>query len=367
MSVDQFRETTVVERPGPRKVLGLNHGGDNKRGLGEGIWRAIGAAAPWPWAAVQVFRGCAEVRRGRDGRDAVRLEGAIDLLRSALAHKARVRNDILWIRALVCLAWALTSLAEIKGDDQALGGAVTCLREAAGLARRAAPRRSFRIQVDLAVALTRLAEQRSDTDLLLEAVDLYRSAIDHIEQSEQFADWGRMQSGLATTLVRLGERQGGADHFREGIDSYNLALLALKRDRTPVDWAVVTGSLATALVRLAEAENSSADLDCSAGLGSLERAIAEFRAALAAPGLAESPSDWANIQASLATALLRRSYYDQEIDHLEESVAAVRSALRVFEAKVPNHDLSALRAVLKEALHELVRRQHLGYASRRGR
>ena len=113
--------------------------------------------------------------------------------------------------------------------------------------------------------------QRSDSARLLQAVAVYRAALDEQARERVPLDWARAQNNLGVALSSLGERESGTERLEEAVAAYRAALEEWKRERVPLDWARTQNNLGSALSRLGERES---------GTERLEEAVAAYRAAL---------------------------------------------------------------------------------------
>jgi tetratricopeptide (TPR) repeat protein len=152
-----------------------------------------------------------------------------------------------------------------------------------------------------------------------------------------------LQANLANLLV---DRVRGehADNIERALAAYEAALTVFKRDSSPtspqtVEWARMHRSLGLALVSRVRGDRAD----------NLERAIAQYRTALAVLTREFLPQWWAQISSDLAIVYLARVCGDRG-DNLEKAIEAADGALSVFTKEArPRYQVQAARP-LGEAL-----------------
>ena len=157
-----------------------------------------------------------------------------------------------------------------------------------------------------------------DNEALLEAIDLYHSALTFAPRERVPLDWAMTQNNLGNALWALGQRESGTARLAEAVAAYRAALEEWTRERVPLDWAMTQNNLGNALWTLGQRES---------GTARLEEAVAAYRAALEEWTRERVPLQWATTQNNLGNALWTLGQRESGTARLEEAVAACRAAL----------------------------------------
>jgi tetratricopeptide (TPR) repeat protein len=137
-----------------------------------------------------------------------------------------------------------------------------------------------------------------DNQSLLQAIDIYRSALTLVPRERDPIDWAMTQNSLGNALSTLGERENGTARLEEAVAAYREALKEWSRERVPLDWAVTQNNLDNALRALGERESGAARLD---------EAVAAYRAAMEELSHDRLPRQWATMQKNLDDTLKQSS------------------------------------------------------------
>jgi tetratricopeptide (TPR) repeat protein len=167
------------------------------------------------------------------------------------------------------------------------------------------------------------------TDLLAQAVQAYRAALEVRTQADLPQDWAMTQNNLGNALEDQGERSSGAqatDLLAQAVRAYRAALEVQTKAELPQDWATTQNNLGIALMDQGERSSGAQAAEL------LTQAVQAYRAALEVYTKADLPQDWARTQNNLGNALLdqgERSSGAQATDLLAQAVQAYRAALEV--------------------------------------
>jgi hypothetical protein len=77
---------------------------------------------------------------------------------------------------------------------------------------------------------------------LEEAVAAYHEALEERTRDRVPFDWAGTQMNLGIALWRLAERESGTARLTEAIAAYRMALEEWTRDEAPIRWAMTTGN-----------------------------------------------------------------------------------------------------------------------------
>jgi tetratricopeptide (TPR) repeat protein len=136
-----------------------------------------------------------------------------------------------------------------------------------------------------------------------------------------------VQNSLGNALSSLGDREANPDVLREAVNAYRAALEVRTRAQAPAQWATTKNGMGLALMRLGRLGD---------GIPRLEEAVDAFRNALDVRTREEAPRDWAETQNNLALA--RCAWAEcvsgaEALFHLQEAERACRAALEIFTAQ----------------------------------
>ena len=93
-------------------------------------------------------------------------------------------------------------------------------------------------QDNLGNALRVLGELKNNVELLEQALDVNRAALEVLTRDRLPLIWAAAQHNFGLTLLALGRRKGGASHLEQSVDVFREAFHERTRERTPLEWAV---------------------------------------------------------------------------------------------------------------------------------
>jgi tetratricopeptide (TPR) repeat protein len=186
--------------------------------------------------------------------------------------------------------------------------------------------------------LNDLGREFGDNAALMEAINLYRKALELAPRKTMPQQWAATQNNLGTTLGTLGERESGTARnnlgaalrtlgeresgtarLEQAVTAFREVLKEFTRERVPLAWAMTQNNLGNALTRLGERET---------GTARLEEAVAAYREVLKEFTRERVPLAWAMTQNNLGAALLALGERESDTARLEDAVAAYREALK---------------------------------------
>ena len=231
----------------------------------------------------------------------------------------KVRSKLEKIKETTTRATQSYELGLQKGDNEALGKAISLLREVTvGLGRERLPLQWAMTQNNLGAALAALGERERSTGRLEEAIGIYRSVLEELTRRRVPLDWAATQNNLGNALASIGERQSGTASLQRAVQAYEAALLERTRERVPMDWAMTQNNLGTVLGTLGERESDNA---------TLQRAVQAFEMALLERTRERVPMDWAMSQNNLGNVLTSLGEQESGTDSLQRAVQAYEAAL----------------------------------------
>jgi tetratricopeptide (TPR) repeat protein len=221
------------------------------------------------------------------------------------------------------LANALFRYAEQTGQSQILDDAVTIYRDVlATYARWQQPLDWARAESHLGAALATLGEWASDPVRLEQAGNAFHAALWEQTPEGSSRDWAKTKMKLGnalTTLGTLGEQKANTPRLEEAVTAYRVVLTEETRERMPLAWAATQNSLGNVLKALGDLEVDSTRM---------EEAVTAYRAALTVGTRKRMPLHWATVQSNLASALARLGEARSDPSRLKEAVKAYRAALK---------------------------------------
>jgi tetratricopeptide (TPR) repeat protein len=96
-----------------------------------------------------------------------------------------------------------------------------------------------------------MSHGKQATDLIAQAVEAYRAALEVYTKADLPHDWAMTQNNLGLALRDMGERTSGAqakELFAQAIQAYQAALQVYSTVHTPFDWAATENNLSNVLV-----------------------------------------------------------------------------------------------------------------------
>ena len=104
--------------------------------------------------------------------------------------------------------------------------------------------------VDRATGYLDRGEAQGDNAALLFAIAACRAALKERPRERVPLDWATIQNNLGVALFRLGERESGTELLEEAVVAYRAALEERTRERAPLEWAGTQNNLGIALQTL---------------------------------------------------------------------------------------------------------------------
>jgi tetratricopeptide (TPR) repeat protein len=238
---------------------------------------------------------------------------------------------------------ALYRYGDEKGDNTALLQAIGVFKKALNEPlRERLPLQWAMTQNNLGAALWTLGQRESSTARLEEAVAALRAALQEWTRERVPLQWAMTQNNLGAALQTLGERESSTARLEEAVAAYRAALQEWTRERVPLQWAGTQNNLGVVLQTLGEREG---------GTARLEEAVAAYRAALQEWTRKRVPLDWALAQNNLGAALRALGERERQPQLLRDALEAVSRAAEVYkDAGIVQHEtdfadwISALKA-----------------------
>lgn len=270
-------------------------------------------------------QGEALFRLGDEFEDHRALREAARAYESCLAMTARDEMPKNWVAAQCGLALAYLRLSEQDSTTEHLQNAIAAWRGSLTVLETLdEPGQTIVSRRHLARALFLLGERETDAaraaSALNEAAAAYRALIAGIGRDRSPLDWAEAQMGLASTLLMLDERTNDADpaHLAEAIAALEAASSAYDRDRQPAEWAMARMNLGNALLSIGERDKN---------VGRLDEAARCFEEALTRQTRATAPREWALMKSNLANAIAAIAESSADPARLELAAATYREAL----------------------------------------
>jgi tetratricopeptide (TPR) repeat protein len=249
-----------------------------------------------------------------------------DLLqqKEAVSRRDRATNPREWALAQSELGNALQALGTFEGGDELLDASVTAYRTA--LKHLDDSEDSFKvaeINNNIGTALQALGGQDREITRMQEAVAAYSLAAELLDREQTPLEWAMVQHNMGLTLRALGRRENKTDHLAVALKAYQSALEELPRNTYPLDFAMVQNSMGAALRSLGER---------ASGTEKLEQAVAAYKTALEIFVKEDDPFTWATTYGNLGTALRTLGERMPNDATLHEAIAAFETALTVLRA-----------------------------------
>jgi len=230
--------------------------------------------------------------------------------------------------------------AEGEGATELLSQAVEAYRAALEVRTRAElPQDWAATQNNLGNALGDQADRSSGkraTELFAQAVEAFRAALQVQTKADLPQDWALAETNLAIVLVNQGEQTSGpraTELFAQAVQAYRAALEVRTKADVPQDWAMNENNLGIAL------EVQGARSDGAQATALLAQAVQAFRAALEVHTRADLPQLWAMTENNLGNSLQEqgdRSGGEAAAELFAQSAEAYRSALEIWtKAELP--------------------------------
>jgi len=293
--------------------------------------------APSPTTLATKFRAWRAVQRGRTHlRASTSRDGAAALAEAALnfASALHILGDAsatrLGIEAMLLLSIVHDRLAERHDGLRHLDASAALSREA--LSWNIADKRlRARLLGSFATTLVRRGERTGEMAPLLQAIDIYRSALALLGRTLHPASRAILLAGLGTALVRVAERKIDIQVAHDAVATLEKALRLCSRRSTPAAWASIQNTLSTAQARLAE-RNRDEEL--------LLRSANGLRLALQERRRDTTPIGWAATMTDLGNVLVTLGDLRGEPSHREEAMRCFRSALEELPLQTSPRDFA---------------------------
>lgn len=265
---------------------------------------------------------------------------AIDILRHALAL-VPAGFPSHWAKTQMNIGVALNILGEREGRTDLLEQAVAVFRQA--LNKRGAYSKSNPLDLamtlhNLAISLWRLGERENGTSRLKEALAACLEALKKRPRKSDPLGWAGTQHMLGNVLWRLGERERSGPRLQKAADAFREALKEQIQGREPLEWAATQNSLALVLSELGEMEGSTSQM---------WEAVEAYRQVLKVATRERAPLQWALAQTNLANALQILS--EDGDDLLEKALAGYHEALKERTRELVPFDWAETKVALARA------------------
>jgi tetratricopeptide (TPR) repeat protein len=278
--------------------------------------------------------------------------GDNDALRAAIEYgpypvslPLRARAPLQWAEMLNSLGRALSVLGLREPGTELLEQAVHVYRTILDeRTRERVPYQWAVTQSNLGGTYFELYNRKNDGAWLLGAIQAYRDALGELTRERAPRDWALTQNNLGIALRVVGERTGDVTYLDKAVDAHRAALEEYTRERVPLDWGWTQSNLAFALVALGQSEK---------GTARLEEAVLAFRAALEEQPRERMPLDWATTQHGMGGALCALGRRKSDTELLNESVRAFRAAQEILTRDRAALDWTVIQYNLATALQEL--------------
>jgi tetratricopeptide (TPR) repeat protein len=288
-------------------------------------------------------------RQGNDCRGTEAFELAITRYRHLALVRPRCDFPHDWAMTQMRLGAALQTLGECEGGAELLKDAADAYRSALQeFTRTSAPQLWALTQMSLGTALFRIGEKEAGTERLNEAVAAYRNALKEYSYERAPLDWARTQMNLGAALEALGGREEGTARLFDAIAAYREALKGNTKGRAPALWAMTQFSLGNALLRLGEQADN---------ISMLREAAATFGEGLQEQSRERTPIQWAAGQICFANALFALGTRESGTTELEEANCAYGKALEVYNRERAPLQWAAIAANQGVALSQIAERQ----------
>jgi len=300
---------------------------------------------PLLWAVTQSNLGTVLRSIGERESGTQSLEESVAAYHAALEELTPDLAPLDWSMAQNNLGNALTAIGQRDGDIDRYKEAVAAFRDAPKQrSRKETPALWAQTQNNLASVLTLIGQQENDTASLAEAAAAFQAVLQVRTRDSMPYQWGLTQSNLGSVLQMLGEQRNDKRILSEAVTAHRSALLELTRDRVPQEWSKVQNNLGNALRSLGERET---------GTRSLKQALTALHAALEERSREQSPYQWARTQVNIGLTLLTLGKRGGG-KAADESIAAFKEALSVFQEANAKREVAMVESLLAEA-HALKR------------
>lgn len=242
-------------------------------------------------------------------------------------------------RYLYKYAQALYLQGTERIDNQALLESINVLREIfKNTSRDQLPQQWATTQIDLGIALSeqsiRTGGGQDGLDLLDEATNTFRQALEVFTRKKHPVDWALIQMNLGTIESYWGLQSEGKtakNKFSNAVDFYYKALEVYTREQFPQEWADIHSNLSDVLRNQSNHSHGQAKIDL------LNKAIDVCRKALQVYSRNEQPTDWARTQANLGNALGDLGMLTdgwKGLSLMDEAVSFYEQALEIYKSDI---------------------------------
>ncbi len=181
---------------------------------------------------------------------------------------------------------------------------------------------------------------RQPNELLDEAAQCYRHALEVFTAEHYPMDWGSLQLSLAGMQNRRGVKSEDVGLLKEAVYAYQAALRAYDRATYPQMYGEVNHSLGKLLQFIALLLESPQ---------LLQEAAEACRRALQVRTQRNAPLSWAASQVNLGTALVQLARHTRETEPVAEAREAFVQAMAVYEARGARKMMDLVRTNLTHA------------------
>jgi len=201
--------------------------------------------------------------------------------------------------------------------------------------------------------LSNLVESKKAKNLLMEAVEEHKSALEIRTKGDLPEEWAATKNNLGIALIELGITLNDTDGVKvicEAVDILNEALTIRTRKKFPMEWAMTIQNIGSALDELGMRDKSEK------GEKLLRQAIEKYNRALKVRTLNSVPRYWAMTMHNKGNALRElgmRNPNGEGKEFLTEAVGIYREVLKVRTQKLLPQEWASTKDNLGTALVEL--------------
>jgi tetratricopeptide (TPR) repeat protein len=196
-------------------------------------------------------------------------------------------------------------------------------------------------QNNLGIALMDQAARTSGaqaTDLLVQAVKAYRAALEvrtNADVSREWArDWAMTENNLGNALSVQATRRSGAqatDLLAQAVQAYRAALEVYTKANLPQDWAATQINLGRTLTDQGERSTGAQATEL------LAQAVKAYQSALEVDSRVEMPHDWAEAQSGMGKTLADQGDFSRASHAIEASMEILPIDIKFVQHAASNY------------------------------
>ncbi|MCF8479862.1 MAG: cyclic nucleotide-binding domain-containing protein [Rhodospirillum sp.] len=222
---------------------------------------------------------------------------------------------------LSCFGNASAALGHHGRDSNWYELAIDAYGAAIGLLPREADLEWGLLHRAIGICLQSMGERAEAKDLLIQAIEAYRGALEAVRAQDMPREWAGIQSRLGMVLYRVDLEEGNLDSLKEALGCLQGALQVFNRATYPWKWAEVMHNLGQVLQVYGDQARSDEIL---------ERAVDACQQAMEIRTFEAAPMLWAATENNMGSALFLLAKHSQRREALEESADSFRSALGTY-------------------------------------